>query len=171
MFLSNLSCCLVLRYRFRRDSVDYICTLLKDDLTPKRATNQAFPVKTKVLAALRVLATGGFQYLCGNAEGMSQSSVCRHFHAVIEALVGKLEQFVAFRSDPVTLRRVAKGFFSIAGFPNVVGCIDGTHIPIFRPEVDPEHYVNRKGYHSINVQVTIMLNKLLFGVDRGTVTS
>ncbi|XP_071629528.1 putative nuclease HARBI1, partial [Temnothorax longispinosus] len=43
-------------------------------------------------------------------------------------------------------------------FPGVYGCIDCTHVAIFPPkindEVYPEHaYVNRKRYHSINVQL------------------
>lgn len=43
-------------------------------------------------------------------------------------------------------------FFAIAGFPNVIGAIDGTHIRIQAPATHEHLYVNRKGYHSINVQ-------------------
>lgn len=49
-------------------------------------------------------------------------------------------------------------FYDNHRFPGVIGCIDCTHIAIFPPQVhdavNPEHlYVNRKGYHSINVQL------------------
>jgi hypothetical protein len=45
--------------------------------------------------------------------------------------------------------------------PTTIGCIDGTHIRI-QPPKDEEHaYVNRKGEHSINVQVN---NNLLTGI-------
>lgn len=43
-------------------------------------------------------------------------------------------------------------FFNIAGFPNVIGAIDGTHIGIQAPSTHEPLFVNRKGYHSINVQ-------------------
>lgn len=40
-------------------------------------------------------------------------------------------------------------------FPKVIGAIDGTHIPISNPKKNSESYVNRKGYHSIQLQVSI----------------
>jgi hypothetical protein len=33
-----------------------------------------------------------------------------------------------------------------------LGCIDGTHVPIQAPVDDEPSFVNRKGFHSINVQ-------------------
>lgn len=36
-------------------------------------------------------------------------------------------------------------------FPNVIGCIDGSHIPIRGPTNDNSYY-NRKGYHSMILQ-------------------
>lgn len=53
------------------------------------------------------------------------------------------------------------GFQNIAGLRGVVGAIDGTHIRISRPHVNEEVYVNRKGYHSINVQVRIIFFHLI----------
>ncbi|KAK4297246.1 hypothetical protein Pmani_003630 [Petrolisthes manimaculis] len=43
--------------------------------------------------------------------------------------------------------------FMIANFPHVIGIIDGTHVPIAAPSQDEEVYVNRKRFHSLNVQV------------------
>ncbi|KYN21843.1 PREDICTED: putative nuclease HARBI1 [Trachymyrmex cornetzi] len=39
------------------------------------------------------------------------------------------------------------------GFPNIIGAIDGTHIKIRAPTEDSNSYVNRKGFHSINLQL------------------
>ena len=46
-----------------------------------------------------------------------------------------------------------KAPFDEGGFPGVVGLIDGTHISIRAPMEEPEAYINRKKFHSINVQV------------------
>ncbi len=43
-------------------------------------------------------------------------------------------------------------FAEIAEFSSVVGCIDGTHVRILAPHENVARYVNRKGFHSINVQ-------------------
>ena len=42
-------------------------------------------------------------------------------------------------------------FYGIAGFPKVIGAIDGTLIPIRTPAKEEHLYVCHKGYHAINV--------------------
>ena len=48
-----------------------------------------------------------------------------------------------------------------AGFPNVIGCIDGTQVKIQAPSENEEEFLNRKGFHSINVQVSFQVENLL----------
>ena len=43
-------------------------------------------------------------------------------------------------------------FLNLNGFPLVLGCIDGTHVPILAPPCKVDLFVNRKNFHSINVQ-------------------
>ncbi|XP_045122686.1 uncharacterized protein LOC123511130 [Portunus trituberculatus] len=42
-------------------------------------------------------------------------------------------------------------FLQIAGFPEVIGGIDGTHVMIVAPREYKVEFVNRKRYYSINV--------------------
>ena len=44
----------------------------------------------------------------------------------------------------------------LVGFPNVIGLIDGTQIPIQAPTENEIDYVNRKGVHAINCQVSVV---------------
>ena len=43
-------------------------------------------------------------------------------------------------------------FYQGGGFPGVIGCVDGTCIKIQAPHENENDVVNRKGFHSINVQ-------------------
>lgn len=46
-----------------------------------------------------------------------------------------------------------------SSLPNVIGAIDCTHIPIKAPPGPNEgDFVNRKGVHSVNVQVSCYYN-------------
>ena len=38
------------------------------------------------------------------------------------------------------------------GFPGVIGCLDGTHIPIKGPSTHSDLFINRKGYASFQLQ-------------------
>ena len=42
--------------------------------------------------------------------------------------------------------------------PGVIDFIAGTHVKIQRPTEHEEVFVNRKGFHSINVQVMALLS-------------
>jgi hypothetical protein len=44
-------------------------------------------------------------------------------------------------------------FHAVANFPNVIGCVDCTHVKIATPAVNEHEYVNRKNDHTINVQL------------------
>lgn len=47
-------------------------------------------------------------------------------------------------------------FETASGFPGVIGAIDGTHIRINAPKENSADYINRKGYHSIHLQVNVI---------------
>ncbi|KAL1250636.1 hypothetical protein QQF64_018432, partial [Cirrhinus molitorella] len=50
-------------------------------------------------------------------------------------------------------------------FPNVVRCIDGTHIPIIAPNENEADFVNRKSIHSINVQIICDASHIITSVE------
>ena len=60
-------------------------------------------------------------------------------------------QFVSFLLDARTLQAHKRAFMDIAGFPSVVGVIDGTRVRIIAPSEDEAVFVNMKRFHNINV--------------------
>ena len=53
------------------------------------------------------------------------------------------------------LMEVVNGFEELWGFPQAAGVIDGTHIPIIRPEESASDYYNRKEFYSIIMQALV----------------
>lgn len=65
-----------------------------------------------------------------------------------------LPQYVQIPSGE-KLREIVDGFETFWGFPQAAGAIDGSHIPIIRPEESASDYYNRKGYYSIIMQAVV----------------
>ena len=68
---------------------------------------------------------------------------------------------------PRSREEVAKtkhNFYQLAGFPGVIGCIDGSHIPIVAPPEDEFVFINGKGFHSINIQAVRDSNSYFFAM-------
>lgn len=79
-------------------------------------------------------------------------STSRTISRVTKALVRQMPKWVKLPSQKQADKTKIQ-FFAKAGFPNVIGCIDGTQIRILAPTENKHEFVNRKNYHSINVQV------------------
>ena len=81
-----------------------------------------------------------------------KSRVSRVVTNVSLALVARQQEFVKWPKQQQELSSLKTAFYQRGGFPSVIGCVDGTHIRIQAPNKNENSYVNRKGFHSINVQ-------------------
>ena len=102
--------------------------------------------------ALRFFASGSFLQVIGDTVGLPKSTVSRTIRDVSAALIYKRNEFIHWPTTVDEIQRVKEGFFHKGGFPGVIGCVEGTHIRLQCPSQNEGDYVNRKGYHSINVQ-------------------
>ncbi|XP_067614427.1 putative nuclease HARBI1 [Eurosta solidaginis] len=116
------------RYRFDKGTVLYLIEIL--DIN-EPLNNRGLPISASLqfLTALRFLGRNVHQSDIGDLHGMSQATVGRVIHV---------------------LQRVQ--------FPEVIGAIDCIHVRIKCPAKDigvmmAGHYLNRKGYYSLNVQI------------------
>ena len=85
--------------------------------------------------------------------GIPKCTVSRIVSRVSTALARKENQFIRWPSTASERQEIKQGFLEKGGFPGVIGCIDGTHVRIQGPSAHKSEIVNRKGFHSINVQV------------------
>lgn len=141
---------LIERYRFPREVIE---RLVNECNFEQPRNNRGRPVSdvSRVCAALRFYATGSFQRVTGDLGGMSQPTMSRALHDVTEALCRLSSNYISMPSGR-DHRDVMRTFYDDCGIGGVIGAVDGTHIPIKAPAAGERHYVNRKQYHSINVQ-------------------
>ncbi|MCO5576370.1 hypothetical protein L7F22_030180 [Adiantum nelumboides] len=67
----------------------------------------------------------------------------------------------------ISIATLAREFEAARGIPFVVGAIDGSHIPIIAPRDNHVDYFNRKGFHSILLQLTVAANCSIWNYDVG----
>ncbi|XP_044755625.1 putative nuclease HARBI1 isoform X2 [Coccinella septempunctata] len=148
-------------FRLSKDLARNLISIVSEHIVqPSRSS--ALDSQLKTLIALRFFATGSYQMDAASNIflAVSQSSVSRAINEVVGVL--NLPQvfntWIHFPMQIHQLNQLRNQFYQNHGFPGVVGCIDCAHVAIFPPKVDDEVYperiyVNRKGYHSINVQL------------------
>ncbi|XP_053400704.1 putative nuclease HARBI1 [Mercenaria mercenaria] len=85
----------------------------------------------------------------GETVGRDKAKVSRTMEEVTNALCSVSGNYIHW-PDNVTENK--KAFYQAAGFPNVAGCVDGTHVRITKPGGERQRpYMNRKLFPSINV--------------------
>ncbi|XP_048259000.1 putative nuclease HARBI1 [Haliotis rufescens] len=140
------------RYRFRRCTIFFIVGLIGDELAHPTQRSHSLPPIIQVLIFLQFVATGAFHLLVAQSFCISKATAGRCVRRVAELLCRLSSRFIAFPTGQRS-HDVKRTFHAIAGFPNVLGCVDGTQIKIQTPKVNEADFVNRKGYHSLNVQM------------------
>lgn len=83
---------------------------------------------------------------------VGRATALRAVRRVTRALFTIAPQFVSWPSNE-DAQIIMHKFEEVSGFPNTIDAIDGTHIRIEAPKENAVDYINRKGYHSIQLQV------------------
>lgn len=146
---------LVKRYRLDRGGILLVTDFVRGAITPPTNRSNAISAEMKVLTTLRYLATGKMQLCNGDDMGMAQPTVSKVITQTLNALATPafITEFIKFPTLEDDIRQTQAKFKEIANFSGVVGAIDGTQIRIVAPKDFEDAYINRKNYHSINIQV------------------
>ena len=144
-----------MRYRFRRANIMNLIDMVSDNVSiaDRKGSLPATPT-LQVLIALRFFACGCFQLVVGDLFGVSKATISRTIYRVSAAFARLVPRHVRFHPQRETdAMKVVFHAVPVANFPNVIGCVDCTHIKIATPAVNEHEYVNRKNDHTINVQL------------------
>ena len=139
-------------FRVCRATFAYLVNELQPVLQRQELLRSIIPVDQRVAIALWRLRTNVEHRTISHLFGVGLSSVCVTVNQVCEAIV------VLFGPQYIKLpqgegwQTVVDGFLQRWQFPQCVGAMDGSHIPIIAPPVNAKDYYNRKGFQSILLQ-------------------
>ncbi|CAG5055752.1 unnamed protein product [Parnassius apollo] len=166
------------RFRLDKQSFWHIC----DDLrrfTSLKGTRE-ISLEIKVLCTLSFLATGSYQRIVGLTQHLVQRTTSRCIRQVVEALrhPAILNKWILFPSSQQQRAQIRLEFQRRFRLPGIVGCIDcillvslfflfllDSHVAIVKPSDEEHLFFNRKGYHSLNVQIVCNSNLKITNVN------
>lgn len=145
-------------FRISRELFNEICDLLKNELMPQSnllSNREPVPVDKQVAMCLYKLACCAEYRVIGNVFGVHKSTVHKYFYNVVEAINKVLLWNEIKMPDADECQHISSKFHQSSGLPQIVGCIDGSHIPILAPSEGRKDFVNRKQWPSIILQAVV----------------
>ncbi|GMG98233.1 hypothetical protein Nepgr_000073 [Nepenthes gracilis] len=148
-------------FKISRKTFDYICSLVKDDLTVKPgqfifSNGRPLSLYDQVAVALRRLSSGESLVAVGDAFGLNHSTVSQVTWRFVEAMEERGLHHLQWPTD-VEMTEIKSKFRKIQGFLNCCGAIDTTHITMCLPLADPTNkaWCDREKNHSMLLQAIV----------------
>lgn len=117
-------------FRLDRACIQELCLMLGPQLQRTRPSKRSTPVLQKILRGLHYLATGNLQGHVGRTGRVSLFSARRDLGHFLEAVVHHCRRLIPFPTTERALSANREAFYAIAGFPGVLGALDGTHVSL-----------------------------------------
>ena len=154
--------------RMTRETFETVCDELRPHLE-RQTTRFRQPVSVEARIAVTIwrLATNVEYRTIAALFGLGRSTIGEIVLDTCDAIaLFLLPRYVRVPQDAL-LQEIVDGFLHRWGFPQTVGAIDGTHIPIIRPIESASDYYNRKGYYSVLMQALVDFRGLFMDINIG----
>ena len=115
--------------------------------------NSKHGLSKRLALTMMYLAQGSTIDASATAMGISKSRAVVYINEMLAVLKAMAKTVIVMPSSDEQ-EQVESGFYSIAGFPGVVGAVDGTLVKVMRPH-EYEGWYCRKNYPAVNVQAIV----------------
>ena len=110
-------------------------------------------LEKRVAITLYYLKDQGSMRLTANAFGIARCTVGQGVYEICVIITNHLgPSLIRFPTEKEEVLSSTSQFLNRFGFPQVIGCVDGTHIPIKQPSENARDYYSYKMCYSLNVQ-------------------
>ena len=140
-------------FRMTRRSFHKLCGIMEEIMKPAEVIVRApIPLEMRVAIVLYKLASCAEYRVVANQFGVHKSTVKKMVYQFCNGMVtSALEHFIKVPTTEEAIG-IADRFEQKFNIPQIIGCIDGTHIPVLPPSDGYKDFVNRKGWPSYVLQ-------------------
>ncbi|KAK7907081.1 hypothetical protein WMY93_015693 [Mugilogobius chulae] len=143
-------------FRMTRASFMKLCCMMEDVMRPELVTVRApIPVNMRVAIVLYKLASCSEYRVIANQFGVHKSTVLKFMHIFCNGMLKSVIQQLIKQPTLEEAREISSRFEKKFKLPQIIGCIDGTHVPILPPCDGYKDFVNRKGWPSYVLQAVV----------------
>ena len=141
--------------RMSRDTFMKLVDCLRNDIEPSTKSFRKDTINTekRVAMVLYYLKDQGSFRMTANSFGVSLPTLSKSLRLVCGSINRRLgSRLIKLPNTMDEIKTAVSKFEAKFGIPQVVGCVDGTHIPIIQPTDNPHDYFCYKMKYSLNAQ-------------------
>ncbi|XP_072223087.1 uncharacterized protein [Leuresthes tenuis] len=143
-------------FRMTRRSFDKICGLMEPVLSPQDVTVRApIPLQMRVAIVLYKLVSCSEYRAIANKFGVHKSTVKKFTYSFCKGMVSSVVNKLIKLPTEQEARAIARRFEHKFRIPQVMGCIDRTHVPVLPPSDAFKDFENGKGWPSYVLQAVV----------------
>lgn len=145
-------------FRMSRRTVQFIVNLVRNSVEKRDSRfREAVSIEKLVVVALWRLASGNAYRTVASAFGIGNCTAVETTNSFIHILNELYEDWITFPASVQETGEAIQRFSdnNLFNIPQVLGAIDGSHIPIKAPNHNKESYFNRKHFYSVNLQAVV----------------
>ena len=153
--------------RIRKETFFVILGIVKENYAPVfRGGYEPIPCSSALLMTLWYLENKSTYREISLQFGCVESTVHTCVESVIDILVQNANKFIKWPNS-TEAANIEKEFSNFAGFPGVIGSVDGCHIDIKAPSMVQADYLDRTHKHSVNLMAICDHSKKFLYIHAG----
>ena len=154
--------------RMSRETFVVLCDKLRPYLE-RHITLFREPVSVEARVAVTIwkLGTNVEYRTIAALFGFGRSTVGEIVVDTCDTIAGVLMPQYVRIPQGVEIHEMVSGYECRWGFPQTIGAIDGSHIPILKPQESASDYYNRKGYYFMLMQAVVDYRGVFIDINVG----
>ncbi|KAM4541681.1 uncharacterized protein PAE49_018607 [Odontesthes bonariensis] len=143
-------------FRMTRRSFNKLCGIMEGVMKPERVTVRApIPLEMRVAIVLYKLASCAEYRVVAKQFGVHKSTAIKMVYQFCTGMVASaIHNFIKVPTTEEAIS-IASRFEQKFNIPQIIGCIDATHIPVIAPSDGYKDFVNREGWPSYVLQAVV----------------